>query len=315
MVGFLKKFGIPRSGAVFVAVVIIVTGLYGFWVVLVSSGRTILSLYPRYERRLTEIYIWVARFFELSYDEHLTFFENLWNQLGVRTRVRNITLFLSNSFVVFLKDALMVVLFVFFLLFEAAFFREKIDLAFENKRSGQIKKISADVMYQVTRYLGTKFLISLATGIVVTIGLRLAGLEFAVLWGGIQFILNFIPNIGSIAVGIGATIFALLQFWPEPGPIVIVGLIMLGANMFIGNVLEPKIMGDNLGLSPIVVLLSLLAWGWLWGFAGMILAVPMTVIIKIVCENVPVLEPLSIILGSHKAVLAKKAERDPADQP
>jgi predicted PurR-regulated permease PerM len=275
--------------------------------VLVSSTRTILSLYPRYERRLTEIYIWAARFFEFSYDEHLSFIENLWSQLGVRTRVRNITIYLSNSFIVFLKDALMVVLFMVFSLFEAGYLKEKIETAFENKRSGQIKKISADVMRQVTRYLSAKFFISLATGIVVTIGLRLVGLEFALIWGVIQFILNFIPNIGSIAVGVGATAFALLQFWPEPGPIIVVGLIMLGANMIIGNILEPQIMGDNLGLSPIVVLMSLMIWGWLWGFAGMILAVPMTVIIKIICENISVLEPISIILGSRKAVMARKA--------
>jgi predicted PurR-regulated permease PerM len=83
---------------------------------------------------------------------------------------------------------------------------------------------------------------------------------------------------------------------------------MLVVNMVIGYGLEPKIMGDNLGLSPIVVLMSLVIWGWLWGFAGMILAVPMMMIIKIVCENVPVLEPLSIILGSRKAVIAKKLE-------
>jgi predicted PurR-regulated permease PerM len=280
--------------------------------VLFSSGRTILTLYPKYETRLTEIYLSVADFFELSYDEHLSFFENLWSQLGIRTRIRNTTLFLSNSFIVFLKDAFMVVLFVVFLLVEASYFREKIEIAFENKRSGVIKKISADVARQVSRYLSMKFFISLATGVVVAIGLGIVGLEFAIVWGVIQFILNFVPNIGSIAVGAGASLFALLQFWPEPGPIILVVLVMLGANMIIGNILEPKIMGDNLGLSPIIVLIALVFWGWIWGFVGMILAVPMMVIIKILCENVPVLEPLSILLGSHKAVLAKKAEIETA---
>jgi predicted PurR-regulated permease PerM len=204
----------------------------------------------------------------------------------------------------------MVVLFVVFFLFEAVFIMRKLDLAFENKRAGQIKKISIDVASQISRYLSLKFVISLVTGVIVAAGLRLVNLEFAVVWGIIQFILNFIPNIGSIAAGIGATLFALIQFWPNPAPVVVVGLIMLGTNMIIGNVLEPKIMGDNLGLSPIVVLMSLLIWGWLWGFAGMILAVPMMVIIKIVCENIEVLEPISILLGSRKAVAAaaKKVE-------
>jgi predicted PurR-regulated permease PerM len=85
--------------------------------------------------------------------------------------------------------------------------------------------------------------------------------------------------------------------------------------MIIGNILEPKIMGDNLGLSPLAVLMSLIIWGWLWGFAGMILAVPMTVIVKIVCENIPMLEPVSLILGSHRAIAAQKqAENSRAEE-
>jgi predicted PurR-regulated permease PerM len=83
---------------------------------------------------------------------------------------------------------------------------------------------------------------------------------------------------------------------------------MLGTNVVLGSIMEPKIMGDKLGLSPLVVLLSLMIWGWLWGFAGLILAVPMMVIVKIVCENVPMLESISILLGSRKAVQAKAAE-------
>ncbi|MCK7472027.1 MAG: AI-2E family transporter [Desulfomicrobium escambiense] len=92
-------------------------------------------------------------------------------------------------------------------------------------------------------------------------------------------------------------VFALVQFWPEPGPIAGALAVMVGVNMVLGNVLEPKVQGDNLGLSPFVILVSMLAWGWLWGFAGLVLAVPMTVIVKIICENVPVLEPVSIILA------------------
>jgi predicted PurR-regulated permease PerM len=314
MVQFLQQRHIPRIFSILLAIAIIVIGLYLLGMVLFSSGRTILSLYPKYENRLTEIYIWVADFFDLSYNEHLSFIENLWGQLGVRTRIRNITFSLSNSFIVFLGHAFVVVLFVIFLLVEAAHFKKKLDLAFENKRSGQIKKISDAVVRQISRYLSAKFFISLATGIVVAVGLRLMGLEFAIVWGVIQFILNFIPNIGSIATGVGASLFALLQFWPEPGPIITVILIMLGANIIIGNVLEPKIMGDNLGLSPITVLVSLTMWGWLWGFAGMILAVPMTVIIKILCENIPILEPLSILLGSHRSIPPKKAEAGAPDR-
>jgi predicted PurR-regulated permease PerM len=307
-VAFLGKYKVPRIVSIILVLIFLLGGLGFIGMVLFSSGRALLTLYPKYEARLTEIYVWAARFFELSYDDQLSFFQNLWSQIGIRNWVRISTLSFSNTFFLFLKDALMVALFMVFLIFEAVFFKDKLDKAFEGERAGQIKKISSDLMTQVTRYLSIKFIISLVTGVVVGIGLRIVGVEFAVVWGIIQFILNFIPTIGSIAIGVIITFFSLIQFWPEPAPVIATGIIMLGTNMILGSILEPKIMGDNLGLSPLVVLVSLMIWGWLWGFVGLILAVPMTVIVKIVCENIPMLEPISILLGSHKAAQAKSAE-------
>jgi predicted PurR-regulated permease PerM len=305
-----KKFRIPRYISILLAVMLIIAGLGFIGAAGFSSARSILALYPKYESRFTEIYIWLGRFFELPYDESMTFFQNLWAQLGIRTRIQFMALTLSNTFFAFLRDAVLMVVFMVFILVEAVYFGLKIDTAFNGKHSGQIKKITTDIMKQISRYLSIKFIISLGTGIIVATGLWLTGLEFAVVWGIIQFALNFIPSLGSIAVGLGASLFALLQFWPDPVPVITVAAIMLVVNMIIGYGLEPKIMGDNLGLSPIVVLLSLVVWGWLWGFAGMILAIPMMMIIKIICENVPVLEPISVILGSKKAVLAKKIETE-----
>ena len=307
VVNFLGKFRIPRVVSVFLILIFLVGILVFMGMILYSSGKVLLTLYPKYEARLTEIYVWIARIFELPYDSHLSIFDNLWGQVGVRNRVRLMTFSFSNGFFSFLKDAVMVALFMVFLLSEAVFFREKLDKAFEGSRAEQIKKISSDVMKQVTRYLSIKFVFSAVTGIVVGIGLKIVGLEFAAIWGVIQFVLNFIPNIGSIAVGLGATAFGVIQFWPDPTLMIATGLVMLVTNLVIGSFLEPQIMGDNLGLSPLVVLVSLLIWGWLWGFTGLILAVPMMVITKIICENIPMLEPISILLGSHKAAKAAKS--------
>jgi predicted PurR-regulated permease PerM len=308
MVAFAMKWRIPRFCSIFLAMAVIIAGLYLMGMVLFSSAKAIIAMYPRFERRLTEIYVSVAGLFDLSYDAHLSFIENLWSQLGVRTRIRNVTFSISNSFIGLLKDAFMVVVFLVFILLEAAHFKDKLVVAFENKWAGQIERISGSIVRQVMKYLSTKFLISLGTGLVVGVGLHLVGLEFAVFWGLIQFVLNFIPVLGSLVAGVFAGLFALLQFWPEPTPIILVALIMLGANQLIGNVVEPKVMGDNLGLSPLAVLLSLTIWGYLWGFAGMILAVPMTVVVKIVCENVPVLEPVAVFLSSPKAITTKLEE-------
>jgi len=168
-------------------------------------------------------------------------------------------------------------------------------------------------MSQVTRYLTAKFLISLANGIVFYIAFRLIGLDFALGWSVIQFVMNFIPTLGSIVTGVGISLFALIQFWPNPGPIILIIAIILMINI-ITSILDPKVIGEHVGISPFVVLVSLGIWSWLWGFAGMVLAVPMTVIIRIICENIPLLEPISILIGSKKSVLAKKAEQEKAEE-
>jgi predicted PurR-regulated permease PerM len=311
MVLVLEKIHIPRMVSISLAVILIVAGLYIFGMVLFSSGRVILSRYPQYENRLTEIYVWLSQYFDLSYNTELSFMQNLWNQIGIRSQIRTLTFSLSSIFVDFLKNALLVVLFVAFLLVEASQFNEKLDMAF-NKRSDRIKRMGADVMRQVTRYLAAKFLISLANGVIFAIALGLVGMEFAIVWGVIQFLLNFIPVLGSLAAGVGISLFALIQFWPAPGPIILVVIIVLGTNIILGNIVDPKVIGDNTGISPFVVVASLGIWGWIWGFAGMVLAVPMMVIIRIICENFPFLEPISILLGSRKAVLAKQAALEAA---
>jgi len=303
----LDKLHIPRFFSILLVVVIIVSGLYVFGMVLFSSGINILSIYPKYEKRLTEIYIWIARLFELSYDESLSFWENLWGQLGIRNWVRGFAFSFSSIFFKFFSNAVLVVLFVVFILLEASHLREKLEAAFE-ERSERIHIMGRDLMSQVTRYLTAKFFISLATGLLIAVGLWFIGLEFAILWGVIAFVMNFIPSLGSIAAGVCTSLFALVQFWPNPVPVILTVILILAVNMIIGNFLDPKIIGGHVGISPLMVLISLGIWGYIWGFAGAILAVPMTVIIKIICENVPILEPVSILIGTRKAVQAIKPE-------
>jgi predicted PurR-regulated permease PerM len=267
--------------------------------------RTILGQYPKYEQRFTEIYTKAAEFLGLPYDEQLSLFQNIWGQNGLRLKVQSYALGFSESFLSFLKDAVIVILIVVFLLIELGHFRKRVEVAFAGRISRRIQIIIAGIITEVSRYLAVKFIISLLTGVLAAASLSIIGLDFAILWGIIAFIMNFIPNLGSIVSWGGTTLFALVQFWPYPGPILATGIVMLAINFILGNAVEPKIQGDNLGLSPFVIVASLVGWGWLWGFAGLVLAVPMTVIIKIVCENVPMLEPVSILLGSYKEVKIK----------
>ena len=312
LVKALDKLHFPRFLSISLIVVIIVAVFYSFGIVLFNSGKVIIAQYPKYEKRLTEIYIWAARSFGLSYDEGLTFWENMWGQLGVRTWVYRLTFSFSSIFIKFLQNAVLVVIFVGFILFEASYFKQKLETAFEN-RSDRINRMGHDVMAQVSRYLTAKFFISLANGVIFAVSFHVVGLEFAVVWGVIQFLLNFVPTIGSIVAGLGICLSALLQFWPDPGPIIVVIIIVLVVNIIIGSIMDPKIIGDHVGISPLMIMLSLLCWGWIWGFVGMLLAVPMTVIIKIVCENIPIMEPVSILIGSRKSVHAAKVAREKSE--
>jgi len=309
LVKIMDKLKIPRLLSILLVIFMIIAFIYGLIMILYTSGKMIASYYPKYESRFTEIYVWAANLFGLSYDEDLSFFENLWAQLGIRTFVRNFTFTFSNFFIQFLKNAFLMVIFLGFLLVEAGPIKKKIEVIF-GSRSGRINQMGRDLVDQISRYLTAKFLISLANGVIFAFGFWLIGLEFAFVWGVIQFIMNFIPALGSIVAGFTISIFALIQFWPDPVPVVLVVILILAVNVILGNILDPKIIGEHVGISPLMVLLSLLIWGWVWGFAGMVLAVPMTVIIKIVCENIPIMEPVSIIIGSRKSVNAKKTGQE-----
>jgi len=305
----LDKVRCPRFVSVLLIIVIMAAFLWVFGMVLFTSGRMVIAQYPKYESRFTEVYIWAARMFQLPYDESLSFLQNLWGQLGIRTWVYDFTFSFSNIVLKFISNALIVVIFVAFLLLEASYFREKLEAAFED-RSDRFSRMGNDLMNQVSRYLAAKFLISLANGLIFVVAFSLVGLEFAVVWGVMQFFLNFIPTLGSIVAGVVISLFALVQFWPDPTPVIIVVAIVLGVNIILGNILDPKIIGDHVGISPLMILVSLAVWGYLWGFAGMVLAVPMMVIIKIVCENIPIMEPVSILIGSRRSVRAKKTEQE-----
>lgn len=163
-----------------------------------------------------------------------------------------------------------------FILFEAEKFEEKVGPMIE-ARGPNFRRFKT-VGRQLQSYLGIKSLASLLTGFLAGLFCWLMGIEFALVWGFVAFLLNFVPVVGSLVASIPPIVIALLQlgFWQG----VIVALVYLAINTTIGNVLEPMAMGRGFGISTVVVILSVLFWGWLWGPVGMFLAVPLTMLIK-----------------------------------
>lgn len=179
------------------------------------------------------------------------------------------------------QNTFLVILTMVFILAEAAGFSGKLRAAF-GERSDHLERFGV-MARQIQRYLAIKTLISLATGILVGLWVSVLGLGFPLLWGLVAFIFNYIPNLGSILAAVPPVLLALVQFGPGRAAVVGVGYLVI--NISLSNFLEPYLMGRRLGLSTLVIILSLIFWGWVWGPVGMLLSVPLTVIVKIALEN------------------------------
>lgn len=147
----------------------------------------------------------------------------------------------------------------------------------------------------VSTYFSIKGWVSLATGIFITIWLAVIGVDYPLLWGLVAFLFNFVPNIGSIIAAVPAILLALVQL--GGGEALLAGLGYIIANVVMGNVIEPKFMGKGVGLSTLVVFLSLIFWGWVLGPVGMLLSVPLTMIVKLALEANEQTQWLAILLG------------------
>ncbi len=294
-----EKFRIPWLLSIAAILIIVLVAVTAFGSLLVSSLLTIVDLFPKYEERFTIIYSSLASFFSLSFNEEFTLIQNLWSQVGIRQTIQDFALSFSGNIVSFLTSATLITLFAVFFLMELRHLRKKLDIMFGDENKEKVTGIITNIIEQTIRYISVKFFISLATGILVFIGTLIIGLDFPIIWGFLAFIFNFIPNFGSIFSGAITTVFALVQFFPDPTPVVATLFLMLAVNVILGNFLEPRVQGRQLGLSPFVIIVSLSFWGWLWGFTGLVLGVPMMVILKIVCENFETLHPISVFLGSY----------------
>ena len=295
-----SRFRLPWSVGILISLIAFILLISGFARLLQASAESIINAYPRYEDRLLALYKYSAARFNLSFDEGKTLIENLLAQLKVRQYLQSAALSVSNTALVFTKNLFVIFLMYTFLLVEAGSFEKKISLAVEGKMRHRVRSVIAKVIVDTTSYISIKFIISLATGVVVFTGLSIIGVDFAVVWAFLAFLLNFIPTFGSVISFLVTVFFALLQFFPSVPQVLATALVMLLTNMLLGNIVEPRVEGGNLDISPFLILVSLSVWGWIWGFIGMILAVPFLVFIKIFCENVSFLKPMAIMLGNNK---------------
>jgi predicted PurR-regulated permease PerM len=202
-----------------------------------------------------------------------------------------------------ISSVFLVLIYTIFLFLEEASFKMKFRKLFQGSHLSAMNDILKEIENSVMKYLGIKTLLSLITATLSYIILLSVGVDFPVFWAFIVFLFNYIPFIGSIVATLFPVVFSYLQFGAFIPSLLI--LIFLGSvQVLIGNFLDPKLTGDTVNISPIVVILSLAFWGAIWGIAGMLLSVPLMSIIIIILSKFEKTKPIAIILsGDRKNVL------------
>ncbi len=195
-----------------------------------------------------------------------------------------------------MTNAVMILLTVVFILAENVDFGEKLRLA----RGGDGSQAWLTTFSNsVHSYLAIKAAISLVTGLLIFIWLSILGVDYAVLWGLLAFLLNFIPTVGSFIAAVPAVLLALVQLGLLHAGLTLAGFVVV--NLVMGNAVEPRWMGRGLNLSPLVVFVSLVLWGWVFGPVGMLLSIPLTIMIKIALENQPDTHWIGIMMGDAQS--------------
>ena len=195
---------------------------------------------------------------------------------------------LTNAFLIFFT--------MIFILLEASTIPTKISAAF-GKGADEFERPRI-FLDNLGRYLGIKTVVSIATGLMIGILTWSIGLDFPLLWGMLAFLLNYVPNIGSIIAAVPAVLMAALQL--GAGGAMLTAASFLGVNLLFGNMIEPRLMGHGLGISPLVVFISLVFWGWVFGPVGMLLSVPLTMALKMALESDERTRWIALFLGSER---------------
>ncbi|GIU09963.1 AI-2E family transporter [Shewanella morhuae] len=277
-IGLMTRFRLPKWLAVILLMGFIV--LMGLWLASVvgSSINEFSKQLPQYRVQLIEQFEWILQKLDnfnirISKDQVLAYFDPGMALSMTTNMLSGVGNVMANLFLIILT--------IVFMLFEAQSLPKKLHLALDDPdmRLQQIERF----LQSVNQYMVIKTLVSLATGIIVGIGLSIIGVDYALLWAVVAFLFNYIPNIGSIIAAIPAVLLAFIQLGPAAAGATT--LLYVGVNMIMGNIIEPKFMGRGLGLSTLVVFLSLIFWGWLLGSVGMLLSVPLTMVVKIALES------------------------------
>ena len=287
---WLERKGIPRWLAMLIVLAGIVALGFGVTALVGTSINSFSQEIPVYNARLKEqfggLISWLSdRGVKISREQIFAYL----NPGKAMQLVGDI----FNSFGGVLTNAFLILVTVVFILFEAHSLPQKLRAVVDDPET-KLARFS-QFSENIKRYLAIKTLTSLGTGIGVSVWLTVVGVDYPVLWGLLAFLLNYVPNIGSIIAAVPAALFTVVQLGPVSALWVVAGFLVI--NILFGTILEPRYMGRGLGLSTLVVFLSLVFWGWVLGPVGMLLSVPLTMTLKIALGSHQETQWIAVILG------------------
>ncbi|MCJ7662799.1 MAG: AI-2E family transporter [Desulfobacterales bacterium] len=304
---WLKERKVPTAIALLIVIFVILFFLFLIAGLVASSVNDFSAKLPLYETRLEEQTDAALGLLErMHVDVARLELDKIFNAAAVMQFVA----MLLNQLVGMLTNGFLILLTVIFMLLEASSIPTKLNAIFR-KPEASLKRIKYFIG-TVNRYMALKTVIGLSAGVCVAIFLTIMGVDYALLWGLLAFAFNYIPNIGSIMAAVPPVLLTIIQLGLGQAVGVAIGYVVIGT--VLGNIAEPRLMGRGLGLSTLVVFLSLIFWGWILGPVGMLLSVPLTMTVKIALESSEDTRWIAILLGTEevsepKPAPAKKSRR------
>ncbi|MER2494457.1 AI-2E family transporter [Catenovulum sediminis] len=302
---FIERYRVPKMLAITIVILFVITLGFSLAGLVGNSLNSFSQDLPEYKTKLQNEIAWLSQQLA-TFNIHLNKEQLIehFDPGAAMSLATNMLSGLGNT----LTNFFLILLTTVFMLLEAGTIQKKLHLAWDDPYM-HIDRIDR-FLTSVNHYIAIKTVVSLGTGVLAGLLCWSMGLDYFVLWGVLGFLFNYIPNIGSIIAAIPAVLLAFIQLSPVGA--LFVGLGYMAINAIMGNMVEPKYMGKGLGLSTLVVFLSLVFWGWLLGTVGMLLSVPLTMVVKIACEGSESTRWFAVIL-SNQSEVNNKVEQLPEE--
>lgn len=297
----IAGFALPRFWRFFLAIAVLAAGMWFVLTLINHNIRLVMEAVPGYQQNLKAALGSVLAFFNLEEEVLIAELQQYLNLTGIVAT-------LAATFTGLAGKSLVVMFYTGFLLYEQRFFDRKIINMIEDKTTeNNVRAILKRIDINIQRYIGVKVFISALTGILTYLVLLFYNVDFNQFWGLMAFVLNFIPYIGSLLSIALPSVIALIQF-NDLTDFFVIGTILGVIQITLGSIIDPRMLGDSLNISPIMIIFSLAAWGMIWGIPGMFLSIPILAMVVITLGQFPKTRPIAILLSKTGNVDAEKAE-------